>query len=172
MIARLLASLFLTFAVVASASAPGEYELNDGSIHFSAPPDWNVIMQKTEGDPQVLAFQVRDPAEAGTEEATRVSVTTRKLDAGAAFQAFVNTALEKARQMSGYEQDPANTDPGSLRYFAKNGQTRYNYRENYYFKNGIGVQLRCVHPVLAATTKQWLADFDRGCEQIAKSLAQ
>ena len=80
MTARLLASLLLTFAAAASADAPGEYDLNGGSIHFSAPPGWNVIMQKTEGDPQVIAFQVRDPAEAGTEEATRVSVTTRKLD--------------------------------------------------------------------------------------------
>jgi len=42
----------------AAAEAPGEYSLNSGLVKFTAPAAWPVIMQKTEGNPQAIAFQV------------------------------------------------------------------------------------------------------------------
>ena len=42
--------------------------------------DWAVAMQMSEGNPQVVAFAVRDPAAEGTDEGPRVSVTSRRLD--------------------------------------------------------------------------------------------
>jgi len=154
------------FSATASAA---DYSLNGGAIAFSAPTDWPVIMQMSEGSPQVVAFQVKDPADNGTGEATRVSVTTRKLDDAQAFQAFVGQALDKARQTPGYESETG-SDGSSLRYSGLNQKTRYKYRESYFYKNGIAVQLRCVHPVLKGTAPTWTVAFDQGCDQIATSL--
>lgn len=159
----------LLLAGFSATAAAADYTLNDGAIAFSAPADWPVIMQMSEGSPQVLAFQVKDPADSGTGEATRVSVTTRKLDDAQAFQAFVGQALDKARQTPGYESE-AGADGSSLRYSGLNQKTRYKYRESYFYKNGIAVQLRCVHPVLKGTAPAWIAAFDQGCDQIAASL--
>ncbi|HSX60005.1 MAG TPA: hypothetical protein VLF18_07395 [Tahibacter sp.] len=164
-------SALLAALLTAASSAAGaaDYTLNDGAIAFSAPSDWPVIMQMSEGNPQVVAFQVKDPADSGTGEATRVTVTTRKLDDAQAFQSFVNQALEKARQTPGYESETG-SDGGSLRYSGLNQKTRYKYRESYFYKNGIAVQLRCVHPVLKGTSPAWVAAYAQGCDQIAASL--
>jgi hypothetical protein len=156
-------------ALCAGTAGAADYSLNQGAISFSAPQDWPVIMQMSEGNPQVIAFQVKDPADTGTGEATRVTVTTRKLDNAQAFQAFVNAGLDKARQTPGYESEKG-ADGGSLRYTGLNAKTRYSFRENYFYRNGIAVQLRCVHPLLKATSPAWVAAFSQGCDQIAASL--
>jgi hypothetical protein len=162
---------FALFCVCAGAAHAADFKLNDGVIGFSAPADWPVIMQMTEGSPQVVAFQVKDPADAGTGEASRVTVTTRKLDDAQAFQEFVNTSIEKAKQTPGYEHESGG-DGSSLRYSGLNVKTRYQYRENYFYRNGVGVQLRCMHPILKGTTPAWLAAFDQGCDQIVATLAK
>ena len=162
---------FIVLCAAASAAQATDFALNNGVVGFSAPADWPVIMQMTEGSPQVVAFQVKDPADAGTGEASRVTVTTRKIADAQAFQEFVNTSLEKAKQTPGYEHS-AGGDSSSLRYSGLNAKTRYQYRENYYYRNGVGVQLRCVHPVLKGTTQAWLAAFDKGCDEIAASLGK
>ncbi|MDC8011717.1 hypothetical protein [Tahibacter soli] len=168
MLARITLALFCTAAGAAHAA---DFKLNDGVIGFSAPSDWPVIMQMTEGNPQVVAFQVKDPADTGTGEASRVSVTTRKLDDAQAFQDFVNSSIEKAKQTPGYEHD-SGSDGSSLRYSGLNVKTRYQYRESYFYRNGVGVQLRCMHPVLKGTTSTWLSSFDKGCDEIAASLGK
>lgn len=168
MFARPLLALLLTGAAAGAVSA-ADYSLNDGIVKFSAPDSWPVIMQMTEGSPQVVAFQVKDPADSGTDEATRVSVTTRKLEDAQAFQSFVSSSMEKARQTPGYESENG-SDGGSLRYSGLNGKTRYKFRESYYFQNSVAVQLRCVRPVLKSTSAAWIASFDQGCDQIAQSL--
>lgn len=169
MLARPILALLTLFGA-ASAATAADYSLNDGIVTFNAPDDWPVIMQMTEGSPQVVAFQVKDPADSGTDEASRVSVTTRKLDDAQAFQAFVSSSMEKARQTPGYESENGPDSSSSLRYSGLNVKTRYKYRESYFFQNSIGVQLRCAHPVLKNTSAAWVASFDRGCEQVAASL--
>lgn len=169
MLARI--TSFALLCASAGAAHAADFTLNNGVVAFSAPSDWPVIMQMTEGNPQVVAFQVKDPADAGTGEASRVTVTTRKLDDAQAFQEFVNTSIEKAKQTPGYEHTSGG-DGSSLRYSGLNVKTRYEYRETYYYRNGIGVQLRCMHPVLKGTTSAWLAAFDKGCDEVAASLGK
>jgi hypothetical protein len=166
------ARLSLCLVLLAASAAAADFDLEGGAVHFAAPGDWPVIMQMTEGNPQVVAFQVKDPAAEGTEESSRVTVTARKLADGAAFQEMVNGALEKARQQTGYEQDQAGGDSSTLRYFATEGKARYHYREQFYFKHGAGVILRCARPVLDKTSPAWTAAFEKGCDGIAASLAQ
>jgi hypothetical protein len=156
-------------ALAGTAAVASDFSLNEGAVTFSAPDDWPVIMQMTEGSPQVIAFQVKDPADSGTEDATRVSVTTRKLDDAQGFQAFVDAGLDKAKQTPGYESETG-SDSGNLRYTGLNGKTRYRFRETYFFRNGVGVQLRCVHPLLKATSAAWTTAFNKGCDQIAATL--
>jgi len=167
---RFLAAALL--ATVSFAATAADFNLNGGSVHFTAPSDWPVIMQMTEGNPQVVAFQVKDPAAEGTDESSRVSVTSRKLDDAVAYQAMVRTASDKAKQQTGYEQDKDTGDVGSLRYTATEGKARYHYREHFYFHEGVGISLRCARPMLDKTSKSWVADFEKGCDQIAESLAK
>jgi hypothetical protein len=159
----------LLLAAGAGAETPGEYSLNEGSIKFSAPAAWPVIMQKTEGNPQVVAFQVKDPAEEGSGEATRVIVNTKRLEDSGAFKAQVDADVNKAKQMSEYEKRDDGVDPSVLRYFARNGKTRYEYRETWYLNGKVMVHVRCARPMLEKTTAQWTADYDKGCAQIMQS---
>jgi hypothetical protein len=163
---------FLTgtlFAIGAAAETPGEFTLNQGVVRFVAPPAWPVIMQKTEGNPQVVAFQVKDPADAGTGEATRVTVNTKLLDDTSSFQALVNADVNKGKQMPDYEKRDDGVDSSVLRYFAKNGKTRYEYRETWYLNGHVLVHVRCARPMLESTTSTWTADYEKGCAQIMAS---
>lgn len=164
----------LAAALLASAAAPaqtpGEFSLDQGFIKFDAPPSWPVIMQKTEGDPQFIAFQVRDPADVGSGEATRVTVETRLLNDSSNFQPMVNRDVDKAKQMPGYEQKTEDVDSTTLRYFARNGKTKYEYRETWYLNGHLLVHVRCARPLLDKTTAQWAAEYEKGCGQIMTSL--
>jgi len=169
-----------TFAIIATsallatgiafAEGGGEYSLNQGFVKFSAPPQWPVIMQKTEGTPQFIALQVKDPADEGTGEASVVRVETKLLDDSANFQATVNVGLDKAKQMPAYEQHTEGVDPSTLRYYATNGKTRYEYRETWYLNGHVAVHVRCARPVLAKTSAQWTTEYEKGCQQIIASL--
>ncbi len=164
-------ALFAALAAgAAHAQSAGEFSLDQGFVKFSAPPDWPVIMQKTEGNPQFIAFQVKDPADTGSGEATRVTVETKLLDDSANFQAMVNVGVDKAKQSPGYEAHTDGVDASTLRYFALSGKTRYEYRETWYLNGHVMVHGKCARPMLAATTAQWTADYERGCAQVFQSL--
>jgi hypothetical protein len=165
-----LAILMVALASTASAQSPGEYSLDQGFIKFNAPPAWPVIMQKSEGDPQFVAFQVKDPADTGSGEATRVTVETRLLNDSSNFQPLVNRDVDKAKQLPGYEQKTEGVDATTLRYFANSGKTKYEYRETWYLNGHMIVHVRCARPMLDKTTAQWTAEYEKGCSQIMQSL--
>jgi hypothetical protein len=155
-------------AAGAGAETPSEYSLNDGAVKFNAPANWPVIMQKTEGSPQVVAFQVKDPADEGSGEATRVTVTTKTLEDTSRFQSLVNADVDKGKQMPEYDKRDSG-DPSVLRYVARNDKARYEYRETWYLNGRTLVHVRCARPLLEKTTAQWTADYEKGCAQIMQS---
>ena len=163
-----------SFAAIAAASAQaqdtGDYALAQGFVTFKAPPEWPVIMQKAEGNPQFIAFHIKDPADTGTGEASRVTVETKLLDDSGNFQSMVNGALARVKQSPGYEQRTDGVDASVLRYFALNGKIRYEYRETWYLNGHVLVHVRCARPMLPATTAAWTADYEKGCGQIMQSL--
>ncbi len=163
-------STILLTGGAALAQSPGEYSLDAGFIKFSAPPTWPAIMQKTEGNPQFIAFQVKDPADAGTGEATRVTVETKLMNNSSNFQALVNRDVDKAKQMPDYQQHTDGVDASVLRYSARNGKTPYEYRETWYLNGHLIVHVRCARPLLAKTSPQWTAEYNAGCAQIMQSL--
>ena len=168
--ATLFTTLLLACTAFAQEQSGGEYSLDQGFVKFKAPPEWPVIMEKSEGNPQVIAFQVKDPADTGTGQASRVTVDTKLLDDSANFQAIVNVGMDKAKQMPGYDQHNEGVDSSVLRYYALNDKTRYEYRETWYLSGHLVVHVRCVRPMLAATTAQWTAAYEKGCSEIMQSL--
>jgi hypothetical protein len=165
-----LAAFAAIVATGAHAQGAGDYALAQGFVTLKAPPEWPVIMQKTEGNPQFIAFQVKDPADTDTGEASRVTVETKLLDDSGNFQAMVNGALARVKQSPGYEQRTDGVDASVLRYFALNGKTRYEYRETWYLNGHVLVHVRCARPMLPATTAAWTASYEQGCGQIMQSL--
>src|SRR5579883_245843 len=163
-------ALFALFSTSVYAAGSTDYALDQGFVKFSAPASWPVIMEKTEGDPQFIAFQVKDPADAGSGEATRVTIETRLLDDSANFQPLVNAGMAKAKQLPGYEQRTDGVDATVLRYFAQNGKTRYEYRETWYLNGHLMVHVRCARPMLAGTSAQWTAEYEKGCGEIMTTL--
>ncbi len=152
------------------SQVPGDYSLDQGFVKFSAPPAWPVMMEKTEGTPQFVAFQIKDPADAGTGESSRVTVETRLLDNSSNFQAMVNRDVDKAKRMPEYKQTTEGVPESTLRYHALNGKTGYEFRETWYLNGHIFVHVRCERPMLAKTTTQWTAAYEQGCAQIMQSI--
>lgn len=164
-------SLLLAFvSAIAFAQAKTRYELNAGQVHFTVPPDWTAIMEKSDGDPQAVIFQVPDPAVSGTEDTASVTVKTRSLKAAADFAGFVQDSFERSKGQSGYENDSSNKDSSLHRYFVMRGKTRYLVADHYLLTGNVGVELRCQRPLLEATPQSWTDGFDGACARVFASL--
>ena len=167
-LSRLLTCVALVLAFGGQAAAT-DYSLAAGNVRFSAPDTWPQIMEKADGDPQFIAFQVPDPSPTGHQVLARVTVSVHAVSDAQAFKAWVDAGLAKARGLPQYKSGSA---AGSSRFIytaMENGQRLY-YRESYYFKGDQGVQLRCVRPLTSQAGPAWTADFDRGCDAVARSL--
>ena len=65
------------FSSALFAQAKTDYALNGDQVRFRVPPDWTAIMEKADGDPQAVIFQVPDPTAQGTEDTASVTIKTR-----------------------------------------------------------------------------------------------
>jgi hypothetical protein len=164
---RLIAALALL--VCASASA-ADYSIYENIIKFKTPADWSVIMEKKEGNPQFMAFQIRDAADPGSNEISQVTINARLMHDSSFFQQQVDAATDKAKQLPGFEQVTEGVDPTVMRYFAMNGKTRYEYRETFYLVSHLFLHIRCSRPMLAATTAAWTDAYNKGCGDLMASL--
>jgi len=154
----------------AFAQGTSEFTLFENIVHFKAPADWQVMMEKKEGNPQFIAFQVKDPADAGTGTTTQVTVNTKVLNDSASLQSEADAALRKAKELPGFEQRSEGVEPTVLRFYAMNEKTQYENRETFYLKSHVLIHVRCSRPVLAATTREWTAAYEKGCADIMQAL--
>ena len=76
-------------------------------------------MEKADGDPQAVIFEVPDPTAQGTEDTASVTIKTRSLKASADFNGFVQDEFERSKGQSGYENDSSNKDSSVHRYFVE-----------------------------------------------------
>lgn len=162
----------LLYALLALVSVPAlatSYTLGSGSVHFSAPDSWPMIMEQLQGDPQFIAFQAPDASPSGKRVLSRATVTAQQVTDIAKFRSWVKTRTRKSHRLPGYR---AGTRQNFRRfvYHAQENGLRMHYLERYYFKNGYAVQLRCLRPQHDQSGKAWQSAFDRGCKQIARSL--
>jgi hypothetical protein len=155
---------------LAFAQAKTDYTLNAGAVHFHVPGDWTAIMEKSDGDPQAVIFQVPDPATQGTEDTASVTIKTRSMKSGDDFQSFVTEAFERAKGQSGYENDTANKDSSVHRYYVTRNKVRYLVRDAYQMNASVAIEVRCQRPLLDATPKEWSDQFDAACTSVVASL--
>jgi hypothetical protein len=166
-------ALALPFALVslaAFAQAKTDYALNAGAVHFRVPPDWSAIMEKADGDPQAVIFQVPDPSAQGTEDTASVTVKTRSLKASGDFQGFVTDEFERSKGQAGYETDSATKDSSSHNYFVTRSKTRYHMHDTYQLNGNVAVLVRCQRPILDATPREWRDRFDASCASVIASM--
>jgi hypothetical protein len=167
----LLAALFgaLT-AATAHAQAKTDYSLNGDQVRFHVPANWTAIMEKSDGNPQAVAFQVPDASAQGSEDTASVTVKTRQLKDASQFAATVQDEFERSKAQGGYETDPANKDTSVHQYFVVRSKTRYLVRDTFQLSGNIAIEVRCQRPLLAATPASWTAEFDNACGAVVASL--
>lgn len=163
----LLASLAAT---AAHAQGKTDYSLNGDQVRFHVPASWTAIMEKSDGNPQAIAFQVPDATAQGSDDAANVTVKTRQLKDPSEFAATVQDEFQRSKAQGGYETDPANKDSSVHQYFVVRGKTRYLVRDSFQLNGTIAVEVRCQRPLLDATPVAWNADFDSACAAVVASL--
>jgi hypothetical protein len=167
LLAALAAGLLST---TAPAQGRTDYTLNDGQVQFRVPAEWTAIMEKTEGNPQAVAFQVPDPSAQGSGDAADATVKTRQLKTPAEFAGVVQDELDRSKGQGGYEKDPSNKDSSVHQYFVVRGKTRYLVRDSFFLTGTIAVEVRCQRPLLESTPAAWNAQFDSACNGVVASL--
>lgn len=167
---RLLVPLLLMSVSTAFAQGKTDFTLNDGQVHFRVPPGWSAVMEKSDGNPQAVAFQVPDEAAQGSEDSATVVVKTRQLKAPAAFPGFVQDEHARAESQGGYEKDASNKNAAVHQYFVQRAKTRYLVRDGYYLTGDVAVEVRCQRPLIEKTPATWNAQFDSACDGVIASL--
>ncbi len=165
----LCAALAAAFAGGAQAQGRSDFTLNDGQVSFRVPAGWVAVMEKTEGNPQAIAFQIASEATQGTEDSATAVVKTRVLR-DTTFNDFVRDEKARAAEQGGYAKDGANKDNAAHQYFVVRGSTRYLIRDSYAERGNVAVEVRCQRPLLDALSAEWNARFDQGCISVASSL--
>ncbi|HNR92917.1 MAG TPA: hypothetical protein PKO41_10910 [Dokdonella sp.] len=146
------------------------FTLNDGSVHFSVPSAWTAIMEKSDGNPQAIVFQVHDPAAQGTDDAATITVKTRQLKSPADYPEAVQNEILLSKSQAGYEVQPGSDGSGNHRYYVLRGKTRYEVRDRFVLIGTIAAQVRCQRPLLDATSRDWAAAWDSGCSSVTASV--
>ena len=159
--ARFALMLFGALALAPTAFA-ADYSLSNGTVKFSAPDAWPVLMEKQDGARQFIALQVKDPGDANA--LARITVTTEQVDGVQGFQKFLTDGTARARKLPGYVAASALGDSSSLRYTASENHEKNTYTEVYAFRLNIAIQVRCIRPANAPA--DWQATFDAGCRSI------
>lgn len=166
-----LAIVLLLAAAFATSASAAEYSLNQGTVHFSVPGDWTVMISKTSGDPQLYAFQVPNPHAEGT--LTRVTISTHQVANRAAFDTLLNNAKNTAGNMPNYKNEASpSTSPTTLRYSAEQDGEAMRYRQSFHFQPDLAVEIRCVSPRNNPAPASWKRTYARACDAIAAQLAQ
>lgn len=147
---------------LAPAALAADYSLASGTVKFSAPDAWPMLMEKLDGPRQFVALQVKDPDNANA--LARITVTTEQVDGVAGFQKFLNDGTARARKLPGYVAANSLGDNSSLRYTATENHGKNAYTETYAFRSNLAIQVRCIRP--ADAPADWKATFDAGCRSI------
>jgi len=151
---------------LAPAAFAADYSLANGTVKFSAPDAWPMLMEKQDGPRQFVALQVKDPGNANA--LARITVTTEQVDGVQGFQKFLTDGTARARKLPGYVAAGALDGTSSLRYTATENREKNSYTEVYAFRSNVGIQVRCIRPANAPA--DWQSTFDAGCRSIVAAV--
>lgn len=150
----------------APAAFATDYTLANGSVKFSAPEVWPMLMEKLEGPRQFVALQVKNPGDATA--LARITVTVEQVDGLQGFQKFVDNGSAHARKLPGYLANESSGASSTMQYTASENKQKFAYSETYAFHANLAIQVRCVRPAAAAAA--WSATFDAGCRSIVTAV--
>jgi hypothetical protein len=159
----LLAVLMLAITPAAFAS---DYSLANGTVKFSAPDGWPMLMEKLDGTRQFVALQVKNPSD--TNALARITVTVERVDGVHGFQQFLGASTARARKLPGYVSQNKLGGSSSLHYTATENHEKNAYTENYAYRDNLAIQVRCIRP--ASADGDWRATFDAGCQSIVTAV--
>ncbi len=159
------AFLFCALCLSPVVAHAADYALDNGAVRFSAPDAWAPLMEKHDGDPQFLALQV--PGGGADSTLARITVTTQHVADAQAYQQFLDDEVAKARRLPGYTGGGGGNVP-KRRYSALENKQKNDYVEYYAYRDGLGIQVRCVRP--AAAPAAWTSTFDAGCDAVARDV--
>jgi hypothetical protein len=86
------------------------------------------------------------------------------------FAEATQNELSLSKAQTGYEAEPEGSNASVHRYFVTRGKSRYTIRDRFTLLGNVAVQVRCQRPLLDATTQDWIARFDAGCNSVASSV--
>lgn len=164
MLRKLLRALPLALVLAAPAVCAADVAMGDGVIHFTVPDAWSMIMQSS-GETETQVFQVPGSSHADA-TLSRVTITLKKASDLRAFQVFSGEMRSRATNLKDYAPGTPKAPTENV-YSAKEGNTKLDYYERYFFANGYAIQLRCVRPDGDA---KFSAMFDKGCTDVADSM--
>lgn len=167
----LLAALFGQLASTAFAQEKTDYTLNDDKVHFRVSPSWTAVMEKTDGNPEAIAFQVPNATAQGTDDSATVTVKSRLLKTPEQFDTVVLEERLHAKEQAGYALDISNTDGAVNQYFVMRGKTKYLVRDSFHRSGAYAVSVRCQRPLLDKTPAAWNTGFDGTCAAVTASIS-
>lgn len=166
MLRKLLRALPLALILAAPAAGATDVAMADGVVHFTVPETWSLIMQSS-GETETQVFQVPGSSHADA-TLSRVTITLKKAADLRSFQTFSGEMRSRATNLKDYAAGTPKAPTENV-YSAKEGTTKLDYYERYFFANGYAIQLRCVRPDGDA---KFSAMFDKGCADVASSIPQ
>jgi hypothetical protein len=161
-------SLFLwSFFALANAAEHTIY-IQNGQVSIKSPASWVIIAHKPAGSPSdVVAFQILNPADDGTDDSTNLAVT--------AFDVRDTEAMLKFTQplLAPKKGEPAPKEVGKwvmLTQTDKQGATEYEIRDCYQTMGSFGLHVRLAFPKLPKTTKEWSAKLEADFKKLLEAI--
>ncbi len=141
--------------------------LQHGSVTVRSPESWVIIKHQVGSTSDLIAFQILDPADEGTDDSTNVSVIAFDLR-------VVNTALKFTQSVleHGKLKHPEKENGKWLIYtwHSKQEETNYEIRDCYLTSNQYGIYVRLAFPKLEKTTKEWSTKLEVDFKQLLDTL--
>ena len=158
--------LFMPFAAV-NAAEHVIYIQNE-QLSVSCPASWVIIAHKPTGSPSdVVAFQILNPADNGTEDSTNLSVVAWDLQQTEAMLKFTREVLDHEKQ----KRTPKEAGEWAIYTWTdKQGDTEYEIRDCYRTAKPFGLHVRLAIPKLAKTKKEWSDKLDTDFKKLLESI--
>ena len=161
-------SLFLSaFLTIANAAEHVIYIQNE-QVSIRCPASWVIIAHKPSGSPSdVVAFQILNPADDGSDDSTNLSVVAFDVRQTEAMLKFTQSLLEHEKQKHTAKEVG---EWAVHTWNDKQGSTSYEIRDCYRTDKPFGIHVRLAIPKMPKTTKEWTdklnADFKKLLESI------
>lgn len=159
----------LIFSALLSDTNAAEHiiYIQNEQVCIRCPASWVIITHKPAGSPSdVVAFQILNPAEDGSEDSTNLSVVAFDLRRTEAMLKFTQLLLDHEKRKH------AAKEIGEWAVYTwndKQGETSYEIRDYYRTSKPFGVHVRLAIPKLPKTTRKWTDKLDADLNKLLES---